>query len=181
MATSQAVQTGLKKKSCPAYPPRMPQTVAPIHASCCDARMQITHAALLMSAALFAACSGAGDDAPIESLTVIPEEVTVDAPAPITEMPAPEEVQVTVAPEDAPAPPETPAADTGPVSVALLTGDVDPASNPAFKRIPEKYLGGSRVWGHAQAVDALAAMADAAAADGVTLKAVSAFRSFRDQ
>ncbi len=163
--------------------------------------MQIRHAALPLLAILFAACGGGKDAAAIESVAAAPGDVTVGTPQPV----AGEDVErppatVSIAPGDAPAPPPAGAsatetapgtapeletasdtADTGAVSRALLTGDVDPSSDPAFKRIPEKYLGGSRVWGHALAVDALAAMADAAAADGVQLKAVSAFRSFRDQ
>lgn len=62
-----------------------------------------------------------------------------------------------------------------------LTGDVDPATDPLFTKIPAKYLGGSRTYGNKAAVEALVKMADAAAKDGVTLKAVSAFRSFGDQ
>jgi LAS superfamily LD-carboxypeptidase LdcB len=68
-----------------------------------------------------------------------------------------------------------------PIALKHLIGEVDPASDPLFARIPPAYLGGSRVWAHKDAVAALTAMADAAAADGVTLKAVSAFRSFADQ
>jgi len=70
---------------------------------------------------------------------------------------------------------------TSHVALKYLIGDIDPASDPKFARIPEKYLGGSRVWGHKDAVDAFVRMAEDAAANGYKLKIVSAFRSFSDQ
>ena len=82
-----------------------------------------------------------------------------------------------------PAPPieEPPAPATSHVELKYLIGDIDPANDPMFARIPQKYLGGSRVWGHKDAVDAFIRMAEDAAANGYVLKAVSAFRSFSDQ
>ncbi len=70
---------------------------------------------------------------------------------------------------------------TSHVALKYLIGDVDPANDPMFAKIPEKYLGGSRVWGHKDAVDAFVRMAEDAEANGYKLKAVSAFRSFSDQ
>lgn len=67
------------------------------------------------------------------------------------------------------------------IALKYLIGDIDPASDPKFARIPDKYLGGSRVWGHKDAVEAFVRMAEDAAANGYKLKAVSAFRSFSDQ
>ncbi len=85
--------------------------------------------------------------------------------------------------EEPEAPPQADEPSTGGRHIALnyLIGKVDPANDPAFARIPEKYLGGSRVWGHKDAVAAFVRMADAAAVNGYPLKVVSAFRSFDDQ
>lgn len=74
-----------------------------------------------------------------------------------------------------------PAPATSHIDLKYLIGDVDPASDPRFARIPQKYIGGSRVWGHKDAVDAFVRMAEAAAQNGYQLKVVSAFRSFADQ
>lgn len=92
-------------------------------------------------------------------------------------------------PEDAPpsadsSAPGAKASDpTAPGHIALnyLIGRIDPASDPTFARIPDKYVAGSRVWGHKDAVAAFARMAEAAGANGYPLKVVSAFRSFDDQ
>jgi D-alanyl-D-alanine dipeptidase len=87
-------------------------------------------------------------------------------------------------PEPAPAaPPANDPPEAGPRHVKLdyLIGKVDPANDPSFTRIPERYLGGTRVWGHKDAVAAFVRMAEAAAVNGYTLKVVSAFRSFDDQ
>jgi LAS superfamily LD-carboxypeptidase LdcB len=88
-------------------------------------------------------------------------------------------------PAPAPAPDDPPAQDGQPapghVSLNYLMGKVDPAKDPAFARIPEEYLGGTRVWGHKDAVAAFVRMAEAAAVNGYKLKVVSAFRSFDDQ
>lgn len=70
---------------------------------------------------------------------------------------------------------------TSHVALKYLIGDVDPATDPKFARIPDKYIGGSRVWGHKDAVEAFVRMAEDAAANGYKLKIVSAFRSFSDQ
>lgn len=78
--------------------------------------------------------------------------------------------------------PEAPVAEpASAIELKYLIGDIDPATDPKFARIPEKYLGGSRVWGHKDAVDAFVRMAEDAAQNGYQLKAVSAFRSFSDQ
>ena len=69
----------------------------------------------------------------------------------------------------------------GHIALNYLIGNVDPAGDPVFARIPDEYIGGSRVWGHKDAVRAFVRMAEAAAANGYKLKVVSAFRSFDDQ
>lgn len=96
------------------------------------------------------------------------DDVAVDPPAP------PASADTAAAEE-----PAQPA--TSHVALKYLIGDVDPASDPMFARIPEKYIGGSRVWGHKDAVEAFVRMAEDAAANGYKLKIVSAFRSFNDQ
>lgn len=67
------------------------------------------------------------------------------------------------------------------IGLNYLIGDVDPAKDPMFSRIPDRYLGGPRAYGHKDAVAAFVRMAQDAEAAGYRLKAVSAFRSFRDQ
>lgn len=78
-------------------------------------------------------------------------------------------------------PPEQDKSSGAHVALKYLIGDVDPAHDAMFAKIPEKYLGGTRVWGHKDAVDAFVRMAEDAEANGYKLKAVSAFRSFSDQ
>jgi D-alanyl-D-alanine carboxypeptidase len=77
---------------------------------------------------------------------------------------------------DAPAPPTT-----SHVALKYLIGNIDPATDPMFARIPDKYIGGSRVWGHKDAVAAFVRMAEDAASNGYKLKILSSFRSFTDQ
>ena len=102
-----------------------------------------------------------------------------DKPAPATTLGTPVTPPTPAAPA-APAP--EPAKSSGAhVAVKYLIGDIDPAKDPMFAKIPEKYLGGSRVWGHKDAVAAFVRMAEDAEANGYKLKAVSAFRSFSDQ
>lgn len=102
-----------------------------------------------------------------------------DKPAPATTLGTPVTPPAPAAPT-APAP--EPAKSSGAhVAVKYLIGDIDPAKDPMFAKIPEKYLGGSRVWGHKDAVAAFVRMAEDAEANGYKLKAVSAFRSFSDQ
>lgn len=67
------------------------------------------------------------------------------------------------------------------VPLRYLIGDVDPARDSAFSELPEHLRSGRRMWGHTDAVAALVRMAEAAAKEGVTLRVVSAFRSFTDQ
>jgi hypothetical protein len=119
---------------------------------------------------------------------LLPVLVLLGLPACGEEPPAPQATETaalqTPAVADDPAPPaQTPVAQPAAPAVSLkyLMGDIDPASDPMFAKIPAKYLGGSRTYGRKDAVAALVKMADAAAKDGVSLKAVSAFRSFSDQ
>ncbi len=143
-------------------------------------------AAMIASAGLaLAACSAPPQDDAI----VASAQSTTEAPAISTGFATPDPQQPPAADPAAaePTPPaETPPAEPAPASsshIALkyLIGDVDPAKDPKFARIPEKYLGGSRVWGHKDAVDAFVRMAEDADANGYELKIVSAFRSFSDQ
>jgi D-alanyl-D-alanine carboxypeptidase len=117
------------------------------------------------------------------SVAVSGADVKVETPAPL-----PEQAQLTSAEPEAPpasspaqAPAPTSAPSPGHIPLKYLIGNVDPANDPAFARIPEKYIAGSRVWGHKDAVEAFVRMAEAAAANGYQLKVVSAFRSFDDQ
>lgn len=133
--------------------------------------------------ALVAACSGPPASTEVVPATQSEQTATVSnfarpaqsaddvATGPNDETPAP--------PAAAPEPQE--AASTSHVPLKYLIGDVDPANDPKFAKIPEKYLGGSRVWGHKDAVAAFVRMAEDAEANGYKLKAVSAFRSFSDQ
>ena len=136
----------------------------------------MTHLASLLAPLILLAACGQPDDDQV----IVEREIVVEQPAPqqtVETPPAVVEVQQQADIVDPPAPvPSAPA-----IALNYLIGDVNPANDPTFARIPEKYLGGSRVWGHAEAVAALTRMGDAAAADGVQLKAVSAFRSFSDQ
>lgn len=124
---------------------------------------------------LFAACSAnpSSDEAAAQAALVTPTsagvgETAAADPAPGTDAP----------PAAAAAPPEP---TTSHVALKYLIGDINPANDPMFAKIPDKFQGGSRVWGHKDAVAAFVRMADDAAANGYKLKIVSAFRSFSDQ
>lgn len=152
--------------------------------------------ALLPLMLLFAACSAdpSADDATLKANIATPTTAGLtetDQPpveAPSAETPPAEtlpnetlnaETPPGTAPAGQPAAPPEPA--TSHVPVKYLIGDVDPSKDPKFARIPDKYIGGSRVWGHKDAVEAFVRMAEDAAANGYHLKIVSAFRSFSDQ
>ncbi|MEZ5937785.1 MAG: M15 family metallopeptidase [Hyphomonadaceae bacterium] len=66
-------------------------------------------------------------------------------------------------------------------SIDMLTGKVSPTREAGFAPVPEALATRAGLFGRAEAIDALTRMADAARADGVNLKVVSAFRSFADQ
>jgi hypothetical protein len=116
-----------------------------------------------------------------------PQTTPATAPAPSTAPGAP----AAAPPPPSPPPPAPPASATAPaesaaltagrIPVSVLVGRIDPAKDPSFARIPAKYVSGSRIWGHKDAVAALTRMADAAARNGYKLRVVSAFRSFDDQ
>jgi D-alanyl-D-alanine dipeptidase len=133
--------------------------------------------------AVLAACSGEGapqadiavSSGPVEVETSTAQPSMLSAPAEL----ASAEPEAPPAPSSAPAPDGAPS--PGHVPLKYLIGNVDPAKDPAFARIPEKYISGSRVWGHKDAVAAFVRMAEAAAVNGYQLKVVSAFRSFDDQ
>ncbi len=142
-------------------------------------------AATIASALLtLAACSAPQQDDAI----VATAKSTVESPAISTGFVTPDREQPpeVAPPPGEPAPPAAPAEEVeapsgNHVALKYLIGDIDPAKDPMFAKIPEKYLGGSRVWGHKDAVDAFVRMAEDAASNGYVLKAVSAFRSFSDQ
>ena len=136
--------------------------------------------------ALVAACSGPSASEPVVPVAQS-EQISEQAAsvASYAEPAPPSQDVATAANADEPAPPASvetdEAASSNHVPLKYLIGDVDPSKDPKFARIPEKYLGGSRVWGHKDAVAAFVRMAEDAAANGYELKAVSAFRSFSDQ
>jgi len=131
-------------------------------------------AATIASVLALAACSAPPQDDAI----VATAQSTSEAPAVSTGFATPDPQQP---PEAAPPPAEEEPPATSHVALKYLIGDVNPATDPMFAKIPDKYLGGSRVWGHKDAVDAFVRMAIDAEANGYKLKAVSAFRSFSDQ
>lgn len=142
--------------------------------------------AIASLALLLAACSGQPED----DAVIAAAQSTAEAPAISTGFATPDPQQPPVAetaeadpaapPVDEPAEPAAPAPSSH-IPLKYLIGDVDPAKDAKFAKIPEKYLGGSRVWGHKDAVEAFVRMAEDAAANGYELKIVSAFRSFSDQ
>jgi zinc D-Ala-D-Ala carboxypeptidase len=116
-----------------------------------------------------------GDDVKVDGQAA-PAETTQTADAPTAELAS--------APSDTPEAPPTSAVEEvapGHLPLKYLIGRVDPASDPAFARIPDKYIKGSRVWGQKDAVAAFVKMAEAAEGNGYKLTIVSAFRSFDDQ
>ena len=128
-----------------------------------------------VAAIMLAACSEGSTSSQV-NFAVSGDTVTVEEdamPSLASVDPAPPSPGPDGAPKATPAP--------GHLPVDYLIGNVDPANDPAFARIPDKYIGGSRVWGHKDAVAAFVSMAEAAAANGYQLKVVSAFRSFDDQ
>jgi hypothetical protein len=133
--------------------------------------------------AVLAACNGEGAPPARSAVSSGPAQIETSTAQPAM-LPAPAEL-ASVEPEAPPAPSSAPAPDGAPspghVPLRYLIGNVDPANDPAFARIPEKYIAGSRVWGHKDAVAAFVRMAEAAAVNGYELKVVSAFRSFSDQ
>lgn len=150
--------------------------------------MRLAPALALPLAVLFAGCSGTDDpSAQVAQATIVTpfSGGIVGDPTPAAEPPAAQTPTADVAATDPVTPaaePEAPAKPaTSHVAVKYLIGDVDPAHDPMFARIPDKYIGGSRVWGHKDAVAAFVRMAEDAEANGYKLKAVSAFRSFSDQ
>ena len=148
-------------------------------------------AAPLLAAAL-AACGEANDGRQV-NIAVSGDEVTVSgskittptsaaqAVADAQVASAPASADVTVNDQPAPPEPEPDVAAPGHISLNRLTGNVDPAKDATFAKIPEKYIGGQRTWGQKDAVEAFGRMAEAAAVNGYQLKVVSAFRSFNDQ
>ena len=157
-------------------------------------------AASVLTTALVA-CGQANDGRQV-SIAVSGDEVTVSGSKITTPTTAAQDVQavagaqvasasadVTVEDQTAPAQPASDqpasakpdAVAPGHVSLNRLIGNVDPEKDPTFARIPAKYIGGQRVWGQKDAVEAFGRMAEAAAVNGYQLKIVSAFRSFSDQ
>ena len=136
---------------------------------------------------LFAACSAnpSTDEAAAQAALVTPTSAGVSEPASADQPPANPSGAPAADPAPGAEPPPEPAAPPEPatshVAVKYLIGDIDPSKDPKFARIPDKFQGGSRVWGHKDAVEAFVRMAEDAEANGYKLKIVSAFRSFSDQ
>lgn len=134
---------------------------------------------------LFTACSAnpSTDEAAAQAALVTPTSAGVSDTASADQPP------VNPAADPAPGTDTPPAAEptappeptTSHVAVKYLIGDIDPSHDPMFAKIPDKFQGGSRVWGHKDAVAAFVRMAEDAEANGYKLKIVSAFRSFSDQ
>lgn len=133
--------------------------------------------ALLPLMLLFAACSAnpSTDEAAAQAALVTPTSSGVSDTASSDQSP----VNPAADPAAEPAAPLEPA--TSHVAVKYLIGDIDPSHDPMFAKIPDKFQGGTRVWGHKDAVAAFVRMAEDAEANGYKLKIVSAFRSFSDQ
>ncbi len=135
---------------------------------------------------LLIACSAnpSTDEAAAQAALVTPTSAGISETASADQPPADPTNGADPAPgtETPPADPGTPPEPTtSHVAVKYLIGDIDPSKDPMFAKIPDKFQGGSRVWGHKDAVAAFVRMADDAAANGYKLKIVSAFRSFSDQ
>jgi D-alanyl-D-alanine carboxypeptidase len=137
-------------------------------------------------AAVLAACSASvGQEADSPQANIV-TPTSAEAASAATEA-TPGEPPVEGAAVDAPAEGAASATDeaappaTSHVALKYLIGDIDPANDPMFARIPDKYIGGSRVWGHKDAVAAFVRMAEDAASNGYKLKILSSFRSFSDQ
>jgi len=76
--------------------------------------------------------------------------------------------------------PQTPEV-TEPITLELLMGKVDPASNPHFAAIEAKYATRSGMFMRREAYEAFVKMLEAARADGVNLVIVSAMRTYNHQ
>ena len=113
-------------------------------------------------------CSPSGDEAPATPVIEPASEAAIAPPPPQWE-------DVLRAALAAPTPP------TDVELVAALTGDVDPAINPAFTTIPVGLASRENMYARTDAIIALSRMQEAAAADGVDLIVLSAFRSMHDQ
>jgi D-alanyl-D-alanine carboxypeptidase len=145
---------------------------------------------LVVTIASVALALGACSAPPQDDATIASTQSAAEAPAISTGFATPDPQQPPAAetaeadpaapPVDEPAEPAAPAPSSH-IPLKYLIGDVDPAKDAKFAKIPEKYLGGTRVWGHKDAVEAFVRMAEDAAANGYELKIVSAFRSFSDQ
>jgi len=76
--------------------------------------------------------------------------------------------------------PQTPEV-TEPITLELLLGKVDPASNPLFVPVESRFANRSGMFMHKEAYEAFKEMHAAAASDGVNLVIVSAMRTFNHQ
>jgi zinc D-Ala-D-Ala carboxypeptidase len=70
---------------------------------------------------------------------------------------------------------------TEPITLELLLGKVDPASDPQFVAVETKYANRPGMFMHKEAYEAFVKMHEAARADGVNLVVVSAMRTFNHQ
>ncbi len=124
--------------------------------------------ALAAMAGALVACSPSGEDIPDEAASLPAEEAPAAAPTP--DWPALLRAELTVT-----TPPDRTEL------VTALTGDIQPATHPGFTSIPLGLATREGMYGRSEAVLALSRMQEAAAADGVQLVVLSAFRSLGDQ
>ncbi len=117
---------------------------------------------------VLAACSPAADEA-AEAPEPQPAEVSaIRPPPPQWDENLREALTITTPPSDE-------------ELVNALTGAVDPRTDPGFTTIPLGLAIRENMYGRSEAVAALSRMHEAAAADGVQLVVLSAFRSMADQ
>jgi zinc D-Ala-D-Ala carboxypeptidase len=133
-----------------------------------------------------AACGEEPAEAPDEAPAAVeapaaPDATAMDGPQPAgpSAEPAPDlQPEAPASPSPSAAAPATPV----PEDVRVLMGDVAPsASGGLLVAIPADLASRGGMYGHKDAVEAFARMHAAAKAEGVELRIISAFRSFRDQ
>lgn len=125
----------------------------------------------IIAAALLASCSPGEDEAPSTAAPELTEAPTIDPPPP----PEPDwteilrdELSTATAPDNR-------------QLIAALTGDLDAAQDEGFVLLPASLSAREGLYTRTETAEALARMSEAAAADGVRLVVLSAFRSMGDQ
>lgn len=137
-------------------------------------RRERTTAAVLGWALALAACGGPRE------VDAAPPPAAMEASAEVGA--APPETAGAGTAEPAIPPPETPPPQIAPsIPRDDLMGRIDPARHADFVRIPAELADSAGYFGRREAVAAFARMHEAARADGVELRIISAFRSFDRQ